>query len=302
MINRFSAWQSSPFQIVVIFTILFWLFTIGKKYYNDLKHPTTKVGIITIKGAIVDSSLYAQQYKELLEEKDIAAILLKIDSPGGLAGASQALFQEIYEQKKLHNKPIVAWIQNLGASGGYYVAAAADYIIATPTAFVGSIGVYTMYPQFNKLIEQLHVSYVAVHSGKFKTAGNPIIQTTPEQISMLQGLIDDTYETFVADVIRARPQLETSSHTIWADGKIFTGNQALSLGLIDAVGSQIVTEQVIKARAHITTDIQWVHVKRSYSWLRMLLGEEADESGNYIAAALQSAYANLFSEIPIGHV
>lgn len=263
-----------------------------KNTYTEMLEAKTKVGLLTIKDAICDSTFYAKELKKMFEKDDIKAILLKMDCPGGNAGASQAIFNEIKEQKKIHLKPVVVWVQNVCASGGYYIACTADHIIATPSAFVGSIGVYIPQPQLKKFIEQFHIRYNTINAGNYKTAGNPLLDTTPEQEKMLKGLVDDTYVQFTTDVAEQRPKLTMHTVNTWADGRIFTGKQALELGLVDELGSQITAEQYIKHKLIIEGDIEWVRPTCSSNIAKLFKGDcedddSSDEKG-YIHSAVHA--------------
>jgi protease-4 len=293
-----SNWLRNIFLLLLIVQFAPVVIKNVKQYYEDAVTPKTKVGIITIKGPISDTSVYVQQFKTFCEETSIKAILLKVDSPGGFAGASASLHHVIRALKELHHKPVIAWIQNMCASGGYYIVAAADYIIATPVSGIGSIGAYIPQLQLKELAEQYHVKYNAIHAGKYKTTGNPLLVNTPEQNAMLQQFVDDTYRIFVQDMIESRPQLATATKEAWADGKVFTGQRALELHLIDAVGSQLTVEQIIKERAHITTEIAWVRPPKQSHWLKLLAGTEddGDADHSYIAAAAETFINHLSTQ------
>lgn len=265
-----------------------------KNLYSNASKQTTKVGLISLKGPIADASLTAAHLKQMFEDDDIVAILLKIDSPGGAAGASQALYSEILERKKIYQKPVVAWVQNICASGGYYVASAADTIVATPVALIGSVGAYFAWPQFKEFVENYKVHYHLVPSGKYKTTFNPFGATSPEELKLVKQLADNTVEIFIADVIRARPQLGKLKVENWAEGRIFTGQQALELGLIDQLGSQITVEETLKKLADITTDIEWVKPAQQPGWLKFLSdGEDTDEEHPYIKACVAAFCTHL---------
>jgi protease IV len=268
-----------------------------KHSYSDMMKAKTKVGIITIKNTINDSTTYAGQLKKFFEDTEIKAILIKFDCPGGSAGASQALFNEIKELKKQYLKPVISWVQSVCASGGYYIATASDHIIATPAAIVGSVGVYLPHPQLKEFIEQFKLKYSVISAGKFKTAGDPFLATTPEQEKHLKETVENTYHQFVNDVAAQRPKLTIATSATWADGKIFTGQQALKLGLIDELGSQITAERCIKKKAQIGGEIQWVRPTCKSSLLKMLSSSDCDnnddgsEDTTYIEQAVNTACA-----------
>jgi protease-4 len=263
-----------------------------KSNYTEYLENKTKVGLISIKNVISDSTHYVRDIKKFFEQDDIKAILLKMDCPGGNAGASQAIFNEIKELKKIHLKPVVVWVQNVCASGGYYIACTADHIIATPSAFVGSIGVYIPQPHLKQFIEQFKIRYNSIDAGTYKTAGNPLLDVTPEQQKMLKGLVDDTYVQFTTDVAEQRPKLTLHTVSTWADGKVFTGKQALELGLVDELGSQITAEQYIKHKLIIEGGIEWVRPACVSNLSKLFKGDcEDDDAGDekgYITSAVHA--------------
>lgn len=229
-----------------------------KENYKHLTTERTKVGKVDIKGTIQSSEHTIKHLKTYFKNKSIKAIFLNIESPGGTAGTSQAIFSEIQALKKKHMKPVICFAENVCASGAYYIACAADSIIATPSAFIGSIGVYIAHPQFKEFIEQYNIKYNIIKTGTYKATGSPFLEETPEQRAMLQSLTDDTYNQFTSDVAQNRQKLSLKNVSKWANGKIFTGKQALQLGLIDKVGSLSTVEQEIREKAPIKGEIEWI--------------------------------------------
>lgn len=263
-----------------------------KTTYEEILEPRTKVGLISIHGCLEDSATHAKNLKKFFENKEIKAILIKIDSPGGSAGAAQSLFNEIKETKKMRIKPVIAWVQNVCASGGYYIASATDHIIASPAALVGSIGAYIPHPAFKKFIEQFKIQYTTTKVGAYKTAGNPLLDMTPEQEGMFKSLVDDIYRQFTTDVAQQRPKLSLQKVTTWADGRIFTGAQAFELGLIDELGSQITAEQYIKQKINVEKSIQWVRPTCKSELMKLLSSNDCEDEGSehrsYITTAVHA--------------
>lgn len=257
---KMSEYLGNIFLLILIAQFAPTIFSTIKKQYKALIEPPAYVGYLAIKGTIDEAGYYRKELKKFFENKDIKAILLKIESPGGAAGSSESIFNELMFFKKEHPKTVVALVENVCASGGYYVACAADYIIASQAALVGSIGVFIGYPEVNKLIEQFNVSYNAITAGKYKAAGNPLVPSNPEINTMLQGITDDTYRQFTHDVAQRRKKLSLKNVDQWANGRIFTGHQALEKGLIDELGSFSTAEAKIKELENIEGEIEWVKV------------------------------------------
>jgi protease-4 len=157
-----------------------------KTQYKYLWQDKTKVGKMTIKGGIEISEDYIEQLKKLYD-KDIKALLINVESPGGAAGSSYAIFNEIKELKKEHPEiPVVALTENICASGGYYVACACDHIIASRASLVGSIGVYMGHLQIKDFIEKNDIYYDIIKSGKYKAATSPFTKLTEADKSNLK--------------------------------------------------------------------------------------------------------------------
>lgn len=262
-----------------------------KTNYTNLLEPKTKIGLLSMKDTITDAAVYSRELKKFFEKEDIKGIVIKMDCPGGCAGASQAVFNDLKELKKQHLKPVVVWVQNICASGGYYIACAADRIIATPSAFIGSIGAYIAQPELKKFIEQWHIKYQAIAAGSYKTAGNPLLEMTEAQQALLQGIVDDTYDQFIQAVSEQRPQLTLATATTWADGKIFTGKQALALGLIDELGSAINAEQYIKQKLAIEGEIEWVRPSCASGFMKLFKGDcdaDTQEEKSLLTATVEA--------------
>ncbi len=286
---RFSNLLRNIFYVLLILQFAPPLIHNIRKQYSTMLLPHTKVGVITLRTAITNAQPYLKQLRHFFKNNEIKAILLRIDSPGGTAGSSQAIFYELKELKSLYPKPVIAFVENVCASGSYYVACGADEIIATPSAFIGSIGVYIPQPQFKEFIEQFKIKYSVVNTGDYKMTGDPFLAHTPEQEALLQGLTKDTYDQFTYDVAQSRPKLSLTQVKTWADGKIFTGRQAVKLGLIDMVGSPITAEKVIKEKAGFTGEIEWIKPPQP-SALAAFFGKEDGNDDSYIETAVSSLW------------
>lgn len=163
----------------------------------------------------------------------LAGIILRINSPGGTAAASQEIYEAVREAAT--KKPVVASMADVAASGGYYIAAGASHIMANPATMTGSIGVIISNYNFSGLMDRYGVTDTTVTSGPFKDAGSPTRAMRPEERELFQALIDDTYAQFLADVAEGR-DLPTAQVKPFADGRVLTGSQALAAGLIDELG------------------------------------------------------------------
>jgi protease-4 len=192
------------------------------------------VGVVKIEGIITDSASINESIRRFAKDENIKAIVLRINSPGGGVGPSQEIYEEV---KKLRDKKVVvASIGAVGASGGYYIACGADKIVANPGSITGSIGVIMEFLNLKELIEKLGMKGMVVKSGPLKDVGNPLRDMTEEERELLKTLIDNIHYQFVDAVADGR-KLERSKVEVIADGRIFSGEQAKELGLVDILGN-----------------------------------------------------------------
>jgi protease-4 len=181
----------------------------------------------------------AGRIKEELDKaaKDhrIKGVVMRINSPGGMVGGADQIYHEILAFKREHRLPVVACLMGVAASGGYYVAQAADAIVAQPTGITGSIGVVAMKPNVRGLMDKMGVDREVVKSGRFKDFWSPFKPATPEEKELMQGVIDDFHARFV-EVVAAGRRLPAARVRPLADGRIYTAAQAKEWGLVDKLG------------------------------------------------------------------
>ncbi len=194
-----------------------------------------KVALVELTGVIYDSRQIVRQFKTYGENPSIKAIVFRINSPGGGVAASQEIYEAVKKVRK-SGKPVVVSMGSVAASGGYYVACGADSIVANPGTTTGSIGVILETTNVAGLLKKLGVSVNVVKSGKFKDIGSPFRKMTSEERAYLQKYIDNAYGQFVR-VVSAERHLPIERVKQFADGRIFTGEQALKLGLVDKLGT-----------------------------------------------------------------
>ncbi|MBC7692782.1 MAG: signal peptide peptidase SppA [Methylotenera sp.] len=249
MLNTTSAPESgsrkiSPLAWVLGLSALFFiLFLIvssslyfGKSRYGSGKDFSTtgegSVAIVELNGVIMDSKSMLKRLKSLEDSKEIKAIVLRINSPGGAVAPSQ----EIYEEVKNYPKPVVASMASVAASGGYYIACGTKKIFANAGTITGSIGVIMEFANLEKLYEWAKVKRFSIKTGKFKDAGAEYREMQPEERALLQGMIDNVLGQFKAAVSEGR-KMKMEDVTAIADGRIFSGEQAKAVHLVDEVGT-----------------------------------------------------------------
>ena len=189
---------------------------------------------------LVDRPSLPARIKEELtkahEDKSIKAVVLRINTPGGTVTASDIVYHEIQEFKAKHDIPIIASIMDLGTSGGYYLAVAADKIVAHQSTITGSLGVIMVTLNAQGLLEKIGVEATAIASGPKKSMGSPFRTMTDEERAIFQGVIDSMYNQFVLVIEKGRPNLNKQEIRRLADGRIYSAEQAKKAGLIDDIG------------------------------------------------------------------
>jgi protease-4 len=194
-----------------------------------------RIGLVEIEGIILESKRAVEQLERYEDDASVPAVVLRIDSPGGGVAASQ----EIYEAAKRlreRGKFVIASMGSVAASGGYYIACGADTIMANLGTTTGSIGVIMEMFNATELLDKIGVRFDVIKSGRYKDSGSPFRRMTDEDRTYLQRYVDDAYEQFV-EVVANERELEKSEVLKLADGRVFTGQQALESGLIDLLGT-----------------------------------------------------------------
>jgi len=204
-----------------------------------------KIGVVEVKGAIVSSGEIIQRIIHLREDNSIKAVVLRVDSPGGGVGPSQEIYTEV--QKLSEKKPVVVSMGSVAASGGYYIAVPAQQIVANPGTITGSIGVIMEFTNFQELLQKIGLKSQVVKSGEHKDIGSPVRPMTSADRQILQSLIDDVHSQFVLAVAQGR-NLPLEKAGLLADGRIYTGKQALEAGLVDELGNM---QDAIDIAAHL---------------------------------------------------
>jgi len=193
-----------------------------------------------------------QQLEIASEDDEVKALLLRINSPGGTANASEIVYQEIMRFRSERKIPVVAQLMGIAASGGYYVAMAADTVRAYPTSVTGSIGVIFAGVNLSALMEKVGIENQTLTTGSFKDAGSPLRPMSEEERAQLGSVLDDLYERFLHVVEEGRPDLTRDRLEVLADGRIYSAPQALENGLIDAIGDLPGAVDEAKSRAGLS--------------------------------------------------
>ncbi len=192
------------------------------------------VGVVELTGVITSSKKVIEQIKAFKENSSIKAIVLRVNSPGGGVGPSQEIYREIVKTRKI--KKVIASFGSVAASGGYYAAAASDGIMADPGTITGSLGVIMEYANFQEIMKKIGLAPIVIKSGKFKDMGSPVRPIKDEEKKILQGVADEIHIQFIKDVAKGRGIKQDKIAKI-ADGRIYTGEKAMKIGLVDKLGN-----------------------------------------------------------------
>jgi protease-4 len=278
------AMKTHPLLNGCLITILVVLFFVGVsviafKFMGKDKMALVskeKVGVVEIKGLITDSRAALKQLDRFKEDPAIKAIVVRINSPGGAVGPSQEILREI--EKVRQKKKIVASLGTVAASGGYYIACGADLIMANRGTATGSIGVIMQFTNAEALTKKIGLDFFTLKSGRYKDVGSPFRSMTPEEREYMQHLLDNIYQQFLSDVARNR-KIPLEKLKSLAEGKVYTGEEAKQIGLVDEFGN--LPDAIDKAGrlGGIKGKVEAVYPeKEGYSLLRLLLGNEAEET------------------------
>lgn len=238
-----------------------------------------KIAVINVDGIIVetiqssgisslsDNYASAREIKKILEEikddKSVKALILRVNSPGGSAAASEEILNEVKRYKSQTNLPIVAYFSDVAASGGYYVSMSSDKIVANPATITGSIGVILSYLSFKELADKYGIKQIVYKSGDLKNLADSFSTPTAQEAEVLQSIVNDTYDNFVKAVAEGRKLDEAYVRKI-ADGRIYSANQALEVKLVDELGNFEDSINLAKKMANITEASVFEYGQKSF--------------------------------------
>lgn len=276
---------------------------------GGLSFSRNKLAVIDISGMIVSgaqgggllgtrvagSRTLVRYLHSAKKDDGIRGVLLRINSPGGSAAASQEIYEAVWEVRRA-GKPVFVSMEDVAASGGYYIASAATRIYALPATLTGSIGVIMHMANLTELYRKIGYEPVTIKAGKHKDIGSPGRPLTPEERKMLQTMMDDVHAQFIADIARGRGWPEARVRAL-ADGSLFTGRQAKKLGLVDQLGTCAQATRDLARAAGIKGKPSLVTYERR-SFLGQLLEKSAASFGTAVAdAALRKMQPGLAQQL-----
>ena len=246
----------------------------GSNGLQNVMQTGDKIAVIRIEGVIMQSDEIVKRIDECTKNNDVKGLLLRVNSPGGAVAPSQEIYDELVRFKNAGKKLVVS-MGSLAASGGYYIAAPADVIIANPGTITGSIGVIINFTNFKSVLEKVGIKNETIKSGKLKDVGSPFRDMTPEEKAVMQSMIDNVYDQFV-NVIAKERNIPVEKVKQLADGRIYSGEQAMDLNLVDQLGNLHDAKDVIMELTGITNEKAFFEKKEELPLLEKLIGEQMD--------------------------
>lgn len=234
----FGAFSGCLFAFVAAVGLMVFFAVAARNDDGDFSLSASKVAIIPIDGEILDARDTVEALHRYADNSAVSAIVMRINSPGGAIAPSQEIYEAIRSVHASSGKPIVASLDSVAASGGFYIAAACDQIVANPGSITGSIGVILQWMETKDLIEWAKIKPQTITAGAMKDIGSPYRDMTDSERAYLQNVVAQLHSQFIRAVAAGRKgKMSEADVTRIADGRIFTGEQALSLKLVDSLGN-----------------------------------------------------------------
>ncbi len=260
--------------LVAIFALVY--FSVRSQQKDTFGGFGDKIGVVDLEGVIVTPKDVVEQLRKYGDDSSIKAIIIHVDSPGGGAAASEEIYREVLRIRDEKKKRIVASIETVGASGAYFVSSATSKIFADNASIVGSIGVIAEWYNYEELMKWAKLQQITLKAGEFKDTGSPTRPMTPEERAYMQGLIDNMHSQFIHCVAVGRKMKDDDVRTL-ANGKVWTGEQAMPLKLIDQIGDFRAAIEDTAKSVGIKGEPTLVHPeKERKSMLDLLFGDISD--------------------------
>src|SRR6516225_2963354 len=219
--------------LLAVFALVY--FTARTQQKDSFAGFRDKIAVVDLEGVILSPKDTVEQLRKFGDDSSIKAIVIHVNSPGGGAAASEEIYREVLRIRDVKKKRIVASIETVGASGACYVSSATNKILADNASIVGSIGVIAEWYNYEELLKWAKLTAIVLKAGEFKDTGSPIREMTPAERAYMQGLIDNMHAQFIDSVAKGR-RVKVEEIKPLADGKVWTGEQAMPLKLIDQIG------------------------------------------------------------------
>lgn len=249
----------------------------------------TRLGVVRVEGMILNSEPVLKWCKQLEDDPSVRGVLVFVNSPGGAVVPSQEIYSGL--RRLAAKKPVITYMSSTAASGGYYVGMAGQYIVASPSTLTGSIGVRMELTEMKDMFDFLGIHSQSLASGDMKEAGTPFRPMRDDERAYLQGIVQDMHDCFVEDVAAAR-RLPLDKVRSLADGRAYTGRQALGLGLVDELGDSNLAWEILKKRSGLEgePDEYLDGPPKEKSWLWSLLSASLAELDRFRAESTRPSF------------
>jgi protease IV len=259
--------------VLAVFTLVYLTLRAGGGETTSITSFGDRIGVVDLDGVILSPQPVVSELKKFADDSSIKAIILHVNSPGGGVAASEEIYREVKRIRSEKKKKVVVSIESVGASGAFYVASASDKIYADRGSVVGSIGVIAQWVNYGDLLKWAKLKDVVIKTGEFKDTGNPARDLTPAEQAYMQSLIDNMFGQFIKAVADGRGMKYDDVKAI-ANGKVWTGEQAVSMKLIDNIGDFEAAVSDTAKSVGITGEPTLVHPERDRrTLLDLLLGD-----------------------------
>lgn len=267
-----------------------WTFKIDLGQETEVTIRKESVLHLELHGIILNGKKFLKSLKKYGEKKSVKAIVVSINSPGGAVGPSEEIFIELKRLKEKSKKPLICVSTGVIASGAYYAAAACDKIVVAAGALVGSIGVIMEFANLEKLYDWAKISRFSISSGKFKDSGAEYRPMREEEKSLFQEMINDVYQQF-RDVVKSSRGLSDEVMNEYADGRVFTGSKAVSLGFADQVGTLQDAFDLAAQTAGLGSDYEIFELPKRRHFLWDFANEEEEDPINVLFEGVTSKFS-----------
>ena len=265
------------FALFVAAVVTLVYFSFGSRDEDSFSGFGAKIAVVELEGVILSPKQVVKQLKQFADDDSVKAIVIHVNSPGGGVAASEEIYREVKRIRDEKKKRIVASIETVGASGAYYVASATNKIYADKGSIVGSIGVIAEWVNYEELLKWAKVHAITMKAGEFKDTGSPTREMTPAEREYFQGMIDNMHTQFIQAVADGRHEKADDIRAI-ANGKVWTGEQALPLKLVDQLAD---FEGAVKDTARAVNisgepSLVWPPKERRPSLMDLMFGDVSD--------------------------
>ncbi len=258
--------------IILFIFILGLISTLAIIFFENRGIGGPKIAVLEVNGVILESEPYLSAIREIHERKDIKTVVLRINSPGGAVSACQEIYEELKSLRK--SKPLIVSMSGVSASGGLYIAMAGERIFVNPGTITGSIGVMIQLPNLEKLMEKIGISTEVIKSGEFKDTGSSFRKLSSKEREYLQRVVNSLHEQFVKVVAEER-NIPLEKVKAIADGRVYTGEEAVKLKLADELGNFHKAVELAKKRASLKEAVLLYYPERKGFLKKLVEGKLA---------------------------